>query len=63
MKRRSFVAAASAAAASSTLAAQTAAPKKIRLGVIGCGRRGRNNLRSVLKLPDDIEVVALSGSI
>jgi len=60
MKRRSFVASASAALASSTLAAQTASAKKIRLGVIGCGRRARNNLRSVLRLPDDIEVVALS---
>ena len=60
MKRRSFVAAASAAAASSALPAQTAGGKKIRLGVIGCGRRGRSNLRSVLKLSDDIEVTALS---
>ena len=60
MKRRAFVAAASAAAASSALPAQTAAGGKIRLGVIGCGRRGRSNLRSVLKLADDFEVVALS---
>ncbi len=59
MQRRSFVAATAAVAARTASRAQSR-PDKIRLGVIGCGRRGRNNLRSVLKLADDIEVVALS---
>ena len=53
--------AASAAATAVGTAASAASPSgKIRLGVIGCGRRGRSNLRSVLKLADDIEVVAVS---
>ncbi len=59
MKRRTFVAA-SAALAASGVARGDNHGDKIRLGVIGCGRRGRNNLRSVLRLKDDIQVVALS---
>ena len=59
MQRRSFVAASAALVAKTASRAQDRSDK-IRLGVIGCGRRGRNNLRSVLKLADDIEVVALS---
>ena len=59
MKRRTFVAA-SAALAASGVARAANDGDKIRLGVIGCGRRGRNNLRSILRLKDDIEVVALS---
>ncbi len=59
MKRRTFVAA-SAALAASGAARGDSDGDKIRLGVIGCGRRGRNNLRSVLRLTDDIQVVALS---
>ena len=59
MKRRTFVAA-SAALAGSGIARGDNHGDKIRLGVIGCGRRGRNNLRSVLRLTDDIQVVALS---
>ena len=51
-------------AASATAAAVTARADnhgdRIRLGIIGCGRRGRNNLRSILKLTEDIQVVALS---
>ncbi len=59
MERRSFMAA-SVAATSLGATAQDDSHGKIRLGVIGCGRRGRNNLRSVLKFADDIEVVAVS---
>ncbi|MDE0263591.1 MAG: Gfo/Idh/MocA family oxidoreductase [Bryobacterales bacterium] len=59
MERRTFVAA-SAALAASGVARGDNHGDKIRLGVIGCGRRGRSNLRSVLKLTDDIQVVALS---
>ena len=59
MVRRSFLAA-SVAAPSFAAQAQSDSHGKIRLGVIGCGRRGRNNLRSVLKFPEDIEVVAIS---
>ena len=52
-----------AAAASATVASRARAQSstsRIRLGVIGGGRRGRSNLRSVLKLKDDIEVAAVS---
>ena len=59
MKRRTFVAASAALAASGIARGQDRGDK-IRLGVIGCGRRGRNNLRSVLRLQDEIQVVALS---
>ena len=59
MKRRTFVAASAALAASGAARGDNHGDK-IRLGVIGCGRRGRNNLRSVLRLKDDIQVVALS---
>ena len=59
MKRRTFVAASAALAAAGSVRGDNHGDK-IRLGVIGCGRRGRNNLRSVLRLADDIEVVALS---
>ncbi|MDE0263678.1 MAG: Gfo/Idh/MocA family oxidoreductase, partial [Bryobacterales bacterium] len=59
MERRTFVAA-SAALAASGVARGANDGDKIRLGVIGCGRRGRSNLRSVLRLADDIQVVALS---
>ena len=53
--------AASAATTAMAAAAHAASPSdKIRLGVIGCGRRGRSNLQSALRLTDDIEVVALS---
>lgn len=51
---------AASAAATTVATARAQSKPKIRLGVIGCGRRGRNNLRSILKLQDDIEVVALS---
>ena len=60
MQRRSFMAASAAATAVATAASAASPSGKIRLGVIGCGRRGRSNLRSVLKLADDIEVVAVS---
>ena len=40
--------------------AKAAEGSKIRLGLIGCGRRGRSNMRSALKFTEDIEVVALS---
>lgn len=60
MERRSFVAASAALAATAATARGQSSQDKIRLGVIGCGRRARSNLRSVLKLSDDIEVVALS---
>ncbi len=59
MQRRNFLAASAALAAAVPSTAQSG-PGRIRLGVIGCGRRGRNNLRSVLKLADDIEVAAIS---
>ena len=59
MKRRTFVAASAALAAAGSARGDNHGDK-IRLGVIGCGRRGRNNLRSILRLADDIEVVALS---
>ncbi len=59
MKRRTFVAASAALAASGAARGDNHGDK-IRLGVIGCGRRGRNNLRSILRLKDDIQVVALS---
>lgn len=59
MIRRNFLSAAASAGVAASAAAQ-AGPGRIRLGVIGCGRRGRNNLRSVLKLSEDIEVVAIS---
>ncbi len=58
MERRNFMAvSATAAVAAAQAHGQT---KRIRLGLIGCGRRGRSNLRSVLKMTDDIEVIALS---
>ena len=60
MQRRSFVAASAVATAAASAASAASPNGKIRLGVIGCGRRGRSNLRSVLKLTDDIEVVAIS---
>ncbi len=59
MQRRTFMAATASATTAATARAQSQGDK-IRLGVIGCGRRGRSNLRSVLKLTDDIEVVAIS---
>lgn len=59
MRRRTFVAASAALAAAGSARGDNNGDK-IRLGVIGCGRRGRNNLRSVLRLADDIQVVALS---
>ena len=59
MRRRTFVAASAALAAVGSARGDNHGGK-IRLGVIGCGRRGRNNLRSVLRLTDDIQVVALS---
>ena len=59
MERRTFVAASAALAAAGSARGDNHGAK-IRLGVIGCGRRGRNNLRSVLRLTDDIQVVALS---
>ena len=58
MERRKFMAVSATVAAASAQAQEQGG--KIRLGVIGCGRRGRSNLRSVLKLSDSIEVVALS---
>ncbi len=58
MQRRIFMAA-SATAAAATARADSRGDR-IRLGIIGCGRRGRNNLRSILKLAGDIQVVALS---
>ncbi len=60
MERRSFVAASAAATVAAATSRAATSGDKIRLGVIGCGRRGRNNLRSILKLKDDIVVVALS---
>ena len=59
MQRRTFFMATASASAAASARAQSE-EDKIRLGVIGCGRRGQNNLRSVLKLKDDIEVVAIS---
>ena len=59
MERRRFMAAGATAAIAAAAPGQTAADR-IRLGVIGCGRRGRNNLRSVLRFSEDIEVVAIS---
>ena len=59
MERRNFLTGAAALAAASPVPALPQSAKKIRLGVIGMGRRGRNNLASVLKR-DDIEVVAFS---
>ncbi|MES2390447.1 MAG: gfo/Idh/MocA family oxidoreductase, partial [Acidobacteriota bacterium] len=53
MNRRDFLQSASAAAlATSPIArAATAAPKPIRLGVIGAGSRGQEDLRKFLHIP------------
>ena len=51
MKRRFFMAASATAAAAASAPAQSQGDK-IRLGVIGCGRRGRNILRPVLTFKD-----------
>ncbi len=62
--RRSFLKTAAAAPAAAVAAAPAMlagaeATKKFRLGMIGMGRRGRNNLRSILKHPE-LDVVAFS---
>ena len=64
LKRRTFLktavtaGAAPALAASAPSAAPQAGGKRFRLGLIGLGRRGRSNLRSVLRVPE-LEVVAI----
>ena len=53
MNRRDFLHSASAAALASTTIARAAtpAPKPIRLGVIGAGSRGQEDLRQFLRIP------------
>ena len=60
MQRRSFMAVSVGTVSTMAAGAKAAEGSKIRLGLIGCGRRGRSNLRSALKFTEDIEVVALS---
>ncbi len=63
LPRRSFLKTAAAAPAAAVAApavlSAAEATKKFRLGFIGMGRRGRNNLTSVLRQPE-LEVVAFS---
>ena len=53
MNRRDFLQSASAAALASTTIARAAAPavKPVRLGVIGAGSRGQEDLRQFLRVP------------
>ena len=60
MQRRSFMAVSAGTVSTMAAGAKAAEGSKIRLGLIGCGRRGRSNMRSALKFTEDIEVVALS---
>ena len=66
MKRRTFVAASAALAASGAARGDNHGDK-IRLGVIGCGRRGRSNGRVVVSSSDrtstgSVKQAASSGS-
>ena len=60
MDRRSFLQSASAAALTSTTLARAAAPavKPVRLGVIGAGSRGQEDMRHFLHVPG-VELVAV----
>ena len=59
MRRRSFLRSAAGVAAVAAPQALRGQEKVYRLGIIGLGRRGRNNMRSILKLPR-IEIAAFS---
>ncbi len=59
LRRRTFLGSAAGVAAVAAPQILRGQEKVYRLGIIGLGRRGRNNMRSILKLPR-IEIAAFS---